>query len=97
MSPARWIRFFIIFVIADKLPSSSVPWLEKPLAGLAYLWALSEPHPFTEALRSGLQELGYMDGRNITILWRYADLQFSKAVEHAAEFVRSTNQFRAGH
>jgi putative ABC transport system substrate-binding protein len=52
------------------------------------LVALSAPHPFTEALRSGLRDLGYSDGQNIAIEWRYADAQFSRAVEHAAEFVR---------
>ena len=52
------------------------------------LVALSAPHPFAEALRSGMRDLGYLEGQTITIDWRYADMQFSKAVEHAAEFVR---------
>ena len=52
------------------------------------LVALSDPHPFTEALRSGMRELGYIEGKNIALDWRYADMQFSKAVEHATEFVR---------
>ena len=52
------------------------------------LSALSAPHPFTEALRSGMRDLGYLEGQNIAIEWRYADMQFSRAVEHAAEFVR---------
>lgn len=52
------------------------------------LVALSAPHPFTEALRSGMRDLGYIEGQNIAIEWRYADAVFSRAVEFAAEFVR---------
>ena len=52
------------------------------------LVALSAPHPFTEAFRSGMRDLGYIEGRNIAIEWRYADAQFSRAIELAAELVR---------
>jgi putative tryptophan/tyrosine transport system substrate-binding protein len=52
------------------------------------LVSLSAPHPFTEAFRSGMRDLGYIEGRNIAIEWRYADAQFSRAVELAAEIVR---------
>src|SRR5262249_15676710 len=52
------------------------------------LVSLSAPHPFTEAFRSGMRDLGYSEGGNIAIEWRYADAQFSRAVELAAELVR---------
>jgi putative ABC transport system substrate-binding protein len=52
------------------------------------LVALSAPHPFTEAFRSGMRDLGYVEGRNIAFEWRYADAQFSRAIELAAELVR---------
>src|SRR5438093_4697722 len=48
----------------------------------------SAPHPFTEAFQSGLRDLGYSEGRNTTIEWRYADASFSRAVELAEELVR---------
>jgi putative tryptophan/tyrosine transport system substrate-binding protein len=51
------------------------------------LVSLSEPHPFTEAFRSGMRELGHSEGVNIAIEWRYADAQFSRAVQLAAELV----------
>src|SRR5262245_11385589 len=47
------------------------------------LVSLSEPHPFTEAFRSGMRDLGY----NVAIEWRYANAQFSRAVELAGELV----------
>jgi len=52
------------------------------------LVALSAPHPFAEAFRSGMRDLGYSEGGNIVIEWRYADAQFSRAVELATELVR---------
>jgi putative ABC transport system substrate-binding protein len=52
------------------------------------LVALSAPHPFTEAFRSGMRDLGYSEGGNIVVEWRYANAQFSRAVELATELVR---------
>ena len=46
------------------------------------------PHPFTEAFRSGLRDLGYVEGNNIAIEWRYADAQVSRALQLAAELVQ---------
>jgi ABC-type uncharacterized transport system substrate-binding protein len=68
-----------------------------PLAGRAQqfgmprvgvLVSLSAPHPFAEAFRSGMRDLGYIEGRNVAIEWRYADAQFNRAIELAAELVR---------
>src|SRR5262245_113205 len=50
---------------------------------LGVLVSLSAPHPFTEAFRSGLHDLGYIEGTNIAIEWRYADAQFSRALKLA--------------
>jgi putative ABC transport system substrate-binding protein len=35
-----------------------------------------------------MRELGYVEGRNINFEWRYADAQFSRAMQFAAELVR---------
>jgi putative ABC transport system substrate-binding protein len=35
-----------------------------------------------------MRDLGYSEGGNVAIEWRYADAQFSRAVEFAAELVR---------
>jgi ABC-type uncharacterized transport system substrate-binding protein len=78
--------------------AGSVGLLAAPLAAAAQergkiprvgvLVAESAPHPFTEAFRSGMRELGYVEDRNIAIEWRYADGLFSRAVELATELVR---------
>jgi putative tryptophan/tyrosine transport system substrate-binding protein len=41
-----------------------------------------------EAIRLALRELGYIEGQNITIAYRYADGKRNRRSEHAAELVR---------
>ena len=46
------------------------------------------PDPRSQALRQGLRELGYAEGKNITIEYRYAAGDSDRLIEFAAEFVR---------
>jgi putative ABC transport system substrate-binding protein len=57
------------------------------MALIGVLVAESAPHPFAEAFRAGMRELGYAEGRNVTIQWRYANGLFNRAVELASELV----------
>jgi putative ABC transport system substrate-binding protein len=41
-----------------------------------------------EAFRQGLRELGYVEGKNIFIEWRFAEGKLERLNEFAAEFVR---------
>src|SRR5262245_50904661 len=52
------------------------------------LVSASEPHPFADALRRGLQNLGYSEGRNITLDVRYTQGRSDLAAQFAAELVR---------
>jgi len=44
--------------------------------------------PRAEAFRQGLRQLGYVEGKNIVIEWRYAEGKLNRLDEFAAEFVR---------
>ena len=70
-----------------------------PLAGSAQqpgksprigvLVSASPPHPFADAFWRGLHALGYSEGRNIRVEFRYTDGRSDRAEEFAAAFVRS--------
>src|SRR5712671_5255608 len=57
-----------------------------PLVGV--LVSASPPHPFADALRRGLQTLGYSEGRNVALDVRYSGGSSDRAGEIATEFVR---------
>jgi putative ABC transport system substrate-binding protein len=57
-----------------------------PLVGV--LVSASPPHPFADTLRHGLQKLGYSEGRNIALDFRYSGGSSERAGEIATEFVR---------
>jgi putative ABC transport system substrate-binding protein len=46
------------------------------------------PEDFVEAFRQGMRELGYVDGKDFVLEQRYADGQFDRLPEFAAELVR---------
>jgi putative tryptophan/tyrosine transport system substrate-binding protein len=58
-----------------------------PVIGVLY--GGSELNPEAEAgLRKGLSEMGFVEGRNVTIEFRFANNQFNRLPELAAELVR---------
>jgi len=65
----------------------SQPATKVPRIGV--LVSASEPHPFADALRHGLLNLGYSEGRNITLDVRYTQGRSDLAAQFAAELVRS--------
>src|SRR5262245_10118902 len=57
-----------------------------PLIGV--LVSASPPHPFADAFRRGLHALGYSEGQNIKVEFRYTDARSDRADEFAEELVR---------
>jgi putative ABC transport system substrate-binding protein len=59
------------------------------VARVGVLVSASEPHPFAEALRRGLQRLGYAEGQNIVLDVRYTQGRSDRAAELATELVQA--------
>ena len=57
---------------------------------IGYLWPADRTSsaPLTEAFLQGLRELGYVQGQNILIDWRYAEGKLNRLPDLAAELVR---------
>ena len=75
---------FSLYVSATAQPA-------KKIAQIGFLYpGLSEgaPHPQLEGLRQGLGELGYVEGKNITIEYRFAEGKLDRLPDLAAELVR---------
>jgi putative ABC transport system substrate-binding protein len=58
------------------------------LPRIGVLVSASPPHPFADAFRRGLQPLGYVEGENIAIEWRYTSGRSDRAAALAAELVQ---------
>jgi putative tryptophan/tyrosine transport system substrate-binding protein len=59
-----------------------------PRIGLLSARSSSSESTRTEAFRQGLQELGYVEGKNIIIEYRYAEGKFERLPDLAAQLVR---------
>ena len=81
------------FVLAAMLVALGLPaqaQQPKKVARIGYLAAASRTgiSHLTEAFLQGLRELGYVEGQNISIEYRWADGNFERLPELAAELVR---------
>jgi len=68
--------------LAEAQPAKKIP-------RIGYLAAASSStaSPLTEAFREGLRQLGYVEGKNIVIEWRYAEGSSQRLPELATELV----------
>ena len=91
MSKARRRQFLIA---AGALLAAPLPgFAQQPAATLPRIGFLGVATPEAwatrvDALRAGFRDLGYIEGKNIVIEYRYAQGQYDRLPELAAEFVR---------
>jgi putative ABC transport system substrate-binding protein len=81
---------FVIGVLVLALCASAAAQQGEKIPRIGYL-ATAAPatdFPDREAFRDGLRSLGYVEGQNIVIEYRYAESQFERLEELAAELVR---------
>ena len=82
------MRFFLtlLFVLALSITTEAQQPKKVPRVGILY--PESAPSPRIEEFRSGLHELGYSEGRNIILEYRYANGKRERLPELAANLVR---------
>ena len=83
-------RVFIGLSTATLLGAPSRAFLQQraKLPRIGVLVGASPPYPFADAFRRGLHTLGYAEGRNIALEFRYTMGRSDRAAELAAELVR---------
>jgi len=98
MTGTRWMREWrrgrraLVFTLACSLLWIPLAAETQPPSGktarIGYLSWRSRPSHLDQPFRQGLRELGYVEGQNITIEYRYADFKPDRASALAAELVR---------
>jgi putative tryptophan/tyrosine transport system substrate-binding protein len=86
--PPRALGLLVILAL-DLLvaPLAAAPPSGKiPLIGVLRPVAADDPH--TEAFRQGLRELGYVEGHNVPLAYRFAEGRFERLPTLADELVR---------
>jgi putative ABC transport system substrate-binding protein len=86
----KWVGIFAVvftFVLGGPVAQAQQT---KNVQRIGYLSAFepARESPRSEAIRLALRELGYIEGQNIAIEYRYAEGKLDRALELAAELVR---------
>jgi putative ABC transport system substrate-binding protein len=77
-------------ISAAVFPELAIPETSQRLARIGWVTAqqASSLTPYVEAFRSGLADLGYVEGRDLVLVLRYGDDNLERVPELAAELVR---------
>jgi putative ABC transport system substrate-binding protein len=80
--------FFASAIAVAALPRFAIA--ESPLARIGWVTAqqASSLEPYVEAFRAGLADFGYVEGRNLMLVLRYADDNLERVPELVSELVR---------
>src|SRR5215208_2516929 len=83
-------RSFVGLIAVLLSASVRITEAQQPIPRIAYLGGSSSSASSTrvDSFRQGLRELGYVEGKNIVIEWRYADGKSDRLPGLAAELVR---------
>jgi ABC-type uncharacterized transport system substrate-binding protein len=84
-------RVHLIVALAVALlaaPFATVALAQAKVPRIGYLSPRSGPSPFDEAFRQGLRDLGYVEGKNVLIEYRWAGWRYDRLPDLAAELVR---------
>ena len=75
-------------LVLDPIAGEAQPAVKVPRIGFLGGRTPSDMSPFLDTFRQGLRELGWIEGQNIVIDYRYAEGTFDRLPDLAAELVR---------
>ena len=81
-----WL-FTIIFFLGSANLGEAQQQPKIPRVGILFMGGRDQPH--LEALKKGLSELGYSEGKNIVLEYRYAEGRYDRLAELVRELVSS--------
>jgi putative tryptophan/tyrosine transport system substrate-binding protein len=86
----KWLRLWVIALMLVVAKAGAQAQQPKKVSRIGYLSAneAANESTRTEILRQALRELGYIEGHNIVIEYRYAERKRDRYAELAAEMVR---------
>jgi putative ABC transport system substrate-binding protein len=79
---------FVVLLLAVGVITEAQQPPKMPRIGFLIATSPSALSARTDAFRQGLREVGYVEGENIIVEWRYADGKFDRLPDIAAELVR---------
>src|SRR5512143_943664 len=83
----RYFVFWLLTMVALATASATQAQQPKKIPRIGFLFIGSKDQPHLESFRQGLRELGYVEGKNIGIEYRYADGKNEALPALAAELV----------
>jgi putative tryptophan/tyrosine transport system substrate-binding protein len=86
MWPSRFLVVLILFTLS--IPAEAQQPKKVPRLGYLAFATPDAQSARTEALRQGLRDIGYVEGKNITIEYRYAEGNLDRLADLAADLVR---------
>jgi putative ABC transport system substrate-binding protein len=86
MSAKILIWLLAIVLLTTASPSQGQQQSKVPRVGILFVGGKEQPH--LESLKKGLSELGYSEGKNIILAYRYAEGRNDRLQELATELVR---------
>jgi len=84
----RTLALLAVGLLAVLLAAHAQPPAKVPRIGYLSTTSSSPDYTRGEAFREGLRELGYIEGKNLVIEWRFAEGKLDRLPELAAELVR---------